>query len=49
MSITLIGKHEKDKRACRDAYVEDDWLKSTHWQYCPHCGAKMDGKESENG
>ena len=22
MSITLIGKHEKDKRACRDAYVE---------------------------
>ncbi|MGN1014352.1 MAG: transketolase family protein [Butyricicoccus sp.] len=22
MSITLIGKHEKDSRACRDAYVE---------------------------
>ena len=34
---------------CRDAYVEDDWLKSNKWQYCPHCGAKMDGKESENG
>lgn len=22
MSITVIGKHEKDKRACRDAYVQ---------------------------
>ncbi len=22
MSITIIGKHEKDKRACRDAYVQ---------------------------
>lgn len=32
---------------CRDAYVEDDWLKSNKWHYCPHCGAKMDGKESK--
>lgn len=19
-----------------------------HWNYCPHCGAKMDGKEEKN-
>ena len=22
MSFTLIGKHEKDKRSCRDGYVQ---------------------------
>lgn len=29
---------------CHDAYVELEWLKSKKWLYCPHCGAKMDGK-----
>ena len=33
--------------SCRDAYVFEDWVKNDKWHYCPHCGAKMDGKESE--
>lgn len=33
--------------ACRDCYVVDEWADGKKWQYCPACGAKMDGKGEE--
>lgn len=33
--------------ACRDCYVVDEWADGKKWQYCPNCGAKMDGKGEE--
>ena len=29
---------------CGDCYVVDEWADGKKWQYCPACGAKMDGK-----
>lgn len=28
---------------CEDAFIYADWLESGKWNYCPNCGAKMDG------
>ena len=33
--------------ACGDCYVVDEWADGKKWQYCPNCGAKMDGKGEE--
>ena len=28
---------------CWDVFVEEEWLTENRWNYCPNCGAKMDG------
>lgn len=28
---------------CRDVYILAEWLTDGKWNYCPNCGAKMDG------
>ena len=28
---------------CKDAFIYEEWLESGKWNYCPNCGAKMDG------
>jgi hypothetical protein len=28
---------------CHDCNVYDDWVDGKRWNYCPNCGAKMDG------
>ena len=28
---------------CHDCNIYDDWPDDKKWNYCPHCGAKMDG------
>lgn len=31
--------------ACKDVYLDEEWLRDGKWGYCPNCGAKMDGVE----
>lgn len=31
--------------ACKDVYLDAEWLADGKWGYCPNCGAKMDGGE----
>lgn len=33
--------------ACRDCYIDDDWLDGKKWNFCPECGAKMDGGDDD--
>lgn len=27
--------------ACKDVYLDEEWLRDGKWGYCPNCGAKM--------
>lgn len=33
--------------ACKDAYIDEDWLTSSKWGGCPNCRAKMELKLTE--
>jgi hypothetical protein len=33
---------------CHDCNIYDDWEDGKKWNYCPHCGAKMDGDGNED-
>ena len=39
-------RYEGDYKACSlcGTFVEWNTLGTSHWKYCPFCGAKMDGK-----
>lgn len=28
---------------CRDCYIDEKWLDGKKWNFCPVCGAKMNG------
>ena len=32
----------------RCGFVLDDWVQGALYNFCPNCGAKMDGKETED-
>nr|DAF99036.1 MAG TPA: zinc-ribbon domain protein [Siphoviridae sp. ctDmR33] len=34
---------------CHDCYIEEIWLdgEKERWNFCPHCGAKMDGGDDD--
>lgn len=50
------GRWEKHKTmhgfvycsACKDVYLDAEWLADGKWGYCPNCGAKMYGGK-DNG
>lgn len=31
--------------ACKDVYLDEEWLRDGKWGYCPNCGARMDGAD----
>lgn len=33
--------------ACKDVYLDEEWLRDGKWGYCPNCGAKMDGGDGD--
>lgn len=33
--------------ACRDCYIDEDFLDGKKWNFCPECGAKMDGGDDD--
>ena len=32
---------------CNDAFIYEEWLENGKWNYCPNCGAKLDGDGNE--
>lgn len=34
--------------ACKDVYLDEEWLRDGKWGYCPNCGAKMNIKEQDD-
>lgn len=33
--------------ACRDCYIDENFLDGKKWNFCPECGAKMDGGDDD--
>ena len=31
---------------CNDVYISDEWVEEGKWNYCPNCGALMDGRNN---